>query len=84
VYRGHHGAIAVAKQDRQAVGHHNGARQVGFTGKDSIGRHVICRTSRQFQHLRAMDLIQEYRSNTGGSVKHRTVASDIASIIPYV
>jgi hypothetical protein len=60
--RGHCTPVTVRQQDRQAIGHHDGASQVRIDRHARISDHAIGRVSVQCHHVHAMHLLQKHRA----------------------
>jgi hypothetical protein len=58
--RSHGTALVVREQDRQAVGHHDGARNTGLAGETGVRLLTIRRIVVQLRHDIAMHLSHEH------------------------
>jgi hypothetical protein len=59
--RSHGTALVVREQDRQAVGHHDGASQLCVRGHRSISSLAIQGLGGELKHINAMHLVQKNR-----------------------
>ena len=74
----------MGEQHRQAVGHHDGARQAGSGGDAGIGHGPIGRPDIQRDHTGSMHLLQEHRMGAERLRQVLTVARHGFRIVAHV
>ncbi len=81
---GNHRACPVAQQHRQAVGHHDGAGQIGLSAHAGIGFKTIRRVALKLYHLKTVNLFEKNGFSTCGLLQQAAVAGDVCCVIAHM
>jgi hypothetical protein len=80
----HPAASGIAQQNRQAIGHHDGASHIRGRADARIGLEPVWHRAVKQHAVCPMNLLQKHRSSPQGVLQAGTIGQNVGDLVPHM